>query len=85
MSNILQFKCIKLALGSLYLSSVMYLCTKIVRLILCDAILSFVDLGLIKTVFHGTKSIGYLGPKIWDILPVTYKELPSLEPFRTET
>ena len=29
---------------------------------------------LIKTVFHGTESISSLGPVIWDILPVTFKE-----------
>ena len=24
---------------------------------------------IVKTVFHGTESLSYLGPKIWDILP----------------
>ena len=24
---------------------------------------------MIKSVYHGTESISYLGPKIWDILP----------------
>ena len=37
---------------------------------------------LVKTVFHGTERISYLGPIIWDIFPVTYKELPSLEAFK---
>ena len=35
---------------------------------------------LVKTVFHGTKSISYLGPIIWDILPVTKIELKKWKP-----
>ena len=38
---------------------------------------------LLKTVFHGTENIFYLAPMIWNILPVTYKESPSLEAFKT--
>ena len=34
---------------------------------------------LAKTVIPGNESISYLGPIIWDILPATYKELPSLQ------
>ena len=30
---------------------------------------------LVKSVFHGTESISYLGPVIWDILPDSYKNL----------
>ena len=37
---------------------------------------------LVETVFRGTESISYLGSAIWDVLPVTYKELPSLEPVK---
>ena len=37
---------------------------------------------LLKTVFHGTKSISYLGSVIWDILPFTHKELPNSEAFK---
>ena len=37
---------------------------------------------LVKIVFHGTKSIFYLVSIIWDILPVTYKELPDSEVFK---
>ena len=28
----------------------------------------------VKSVFHGSKSITYLGPKIWDIVPLQLKE-----------
>ena len=34
---------------------------------------------LYKTSFHGTKSIFHLGPIIWDIIPVTFKELLSFQ------
>ena len=37
---------------------------------------------LVKTVFYGTESISYLGPVIWDILHVTYKDLPNLDSFK---
>ena len=37
---------------------------------------------LVKTVFHETESISYLGPVKRDILPVTYKVIPSLEAFK---
>ena len=59
--NILKLKCIKLTMGCLYLISAIYLSTKIVILTICNTILSFPDL-LLKTVFHGTESISYLGP-----------------------
>ena len=36
----------------------------------------------VKSVFHGSKSITYLGPKIWDILPLQLKELTSLNAFK---
>ena len=29
---------------------------------------------LTRTVYHGSESILYLGPKIWDILPASFKE-----------
>ena len=34
--------------------------------------------SLIKLVYHGTESISYLGPKIWDILPDDYKTIQNL-------
>ena len=36
----------------------------------------------VKSVFHGSKSITYLGPKIWDIIPLQLKELTSLNAFQ---
>ena len=36
----------------------------------------------IKSVFHGSESISYLGPKIWDIVSLELKELTSLNAFK---
>ena len=36
----------------------------------------------VKSVFHGSESISYLGPKIWDIAPFELKELTSLNAFK---
>ena len=38
---------------------------------------------LVRSVFHGTESISYLGPVIWDILPDSYKNLPNVSVFKT--
>ena len=35
----------------------------------------------VKNVFHGTESISYLGPKIWDIVPEEFKHMKSLNSF----
>ena len=32
----------------------------------------------VMSVFHGSQSISYLGPKIWDIVPFELKELTSV-------
>lgn len=37
---------------------------------------------IVKTVFHGTEIISYLGPIIRVILPLTSKELRSLKAFK---
>ena len=37
---------------------------------------------LVKSVFKGTESLSFLGPKIWDILPYTYKDMPDLNSFK---
>ena len=34
--------------------------------------------SLVKLLYHGTESISYLGPKIWDILPDVYKTIQNL-------
>ena len=36
----------------------------------------------VKSVFHGTESISYLGPNICDILPLELKELTSVAAFK---
>ena len=38
--------------------------------------------SLIKSVYHRTESISYLGPKIWDILPDDYKTIQNLDTFK---
>ena len=38
--------------------------------------------SLVKSVYKGTESLSFLGPKIWDILPDTYKDLPDLGSFK---
>ena len=39
---------------------------------------------MIKSVYHGTESISYLGPKKWDMLPEELKNIDSLELFKKE-
>ena len=34
---------------------------------------------MVKSVYHGTESISYLGPKIWDILPEKLKNIDNLK------
>ena len=36
----------------------------------------------VRTVYNGTKSVSYLGPKIWDIVPEEYKTRNSLNSFK---
>ena len=36
----------------------------------------------VHSVFHGTESISYLGPKIWDIVPEEFKNNKSLNSFK---
>ena len=38
--------------------------------------------SLVRSVYHGTESISYLGPKIWDILPDDYKTIQNLDTFK---
>ena len=37
---------------------------------------------LVKSVYKGTESSSFLGPKIWDILPDASKDLPNLNSFK---
>ena len=36
----------------------------------------------VKSVFHGSDSISYIGPKIWDVVPLELKELTCLSAFK---
>ena len=36
----------------------------------------------VRSVFHETESISYLGPKIWHIVPLELKELTSVAAFK---
>ena len=35
-----------------------------------------------NSVWHGTESVSYLGPKIWDLVPNEIKESESLNAFK---
>ena len=37
---------------------------------------------LTRTVYHGSESISSLGPKIWDVLPTSFKEAATLNNFK---
>ena len=37
---------------------------------------------VVKSVYKGTESLSFLRPKIWDILPDTYKDIPDLNSFK---
>ena len=39
---------------------------------------------MVKSVYHGTESTSYLGPKIWNILPEKLKNIKNLEHFKKE-
>ena len=38
--------------------------------------------SLVKSVYKGTKSLSFLRPRTWDILPDTYKDMPDLNSFK---
>ena len=38
--------------------------------------------SLVRLVYHGTESISYLGPKMWDILPDDYNNIQNLDTFK---
>ena len=37
----------------------------------------------VRTVYHGSESISYLGPNIWNVLPDRLKNANSLETFKS--
>ena len=38
----------------------------------------------VNSVWHGTESVSYLGPKIWDLVPNETKESESLNGFKSK-
>ena len=38
--------------------------------------------SLVKSVYHGTENVSYLGPKISNILPDDYKTVQNLDTFK---
>ena len=36
----------------------------------------------VHSVYHGTESLSFLGPKNWDLVPLELKQLESLEVFK---
>ena len=39
---------------------------------------------LVRSAFHETENISYLGPVIWDIFPNSYKNLPNFSVFKNK-
>ena len=37
----------------------------------------------VNSAYHGTESVSFLDPKIWDILPDRLKKIDSLRSFKT--
>ena len=42
------------------------------------------QIPFVRTVYHGTERISYLGPKIWDIVPAEIKNAISLNSFKAQ-
>ena len=36
----------------------------------------------VNTVYHGSESVSYLAPKVWDIVPEKFKQTKSLNSFK---
>ena len=49
---------------------------------LCTALNSNFVLPNVKSTFHGSESISYLGPKTWDIVHLGLKKLTSQNAFK---
>ena len=39
----------------------------------------------IKSVYHGSETISYLGPKIWNLVPESIKDLENITSLKTKT
>ena len=42
------------------------------------------QIPFVRTVYHGTESISYIGPKIWDIVSAEMKNAISLNSFKAQ-
>ena len=40
------------------------------------------EVPYVRTAYNGSESISYLGPKIWDVLPVSIKEANTFNSFK---
>ena len=73
-------------------NKIKHLHERCLRLTYCDKKSSYEELNFrhrsdfivpfARTVYHGTKTISYLGPKIWDIVPSELKKAQSLNSFK---
>ena len=39
---------------------------------------------LVKSLYHGSGSVSFLGPKIWEMLPNNYKDIDNLTAFKNK-
>ena len=44
---------------------------------------AYFDAPKVRTVNHGSESVGYLSSKIWEIIPTYKKELNTIDKFKT--
>ena len=42
----------------------------------------YFDIPRVRTVYHGSESVRYLGHKIWKIIPTLIKELDTIDKFK---
>ena len=42
-----------------------------------------VSIPPVRSVYNGTESVSFLGPKIWDIVPTKLKEVKTLNAFKS--
>ena len=45
---------------------------------------SYFSMRNVKSVYHGSKSLSNLGPRIWNLVPNTLKQLDDTNLFKTE-
>ena len=45
---------------------------------------SYFTIPTVNSVYHGTESVSNLGPRIWNLVPMKYKELESVNSFKKE-